>query len=80
MDRSLIVIACEQEQEKVTAPEGAINIWWNNELNGELMLLLAYLLKTNTEWSRHTLRILRPTALKADINNIKKEMKEMLIN
>lgn len=80
MERSLIVVACEQEQEKTVAPEGTINIWWQNELNGELMLLLAHLLKTNTEWNRHELRILRPVPVKADMNNIKKEMKTILVN
>ncbi len=78
MKRSLIVIACEEEQEKTHIPEGAVNIWWNTSENGELMLLLAYLLKRNPEWSDHPLRIIRPVAPKADIENIEKEMNEML--
>lgn len=78
MKRSLIVIACEEEQEKSVIPDGAINIWWDGFNNGELMLMLAYLLKKNQEWQDHTLRIIRPVAIKADRENIEKEMNEML--
>lgn len=78
MKRSLIVIACEEEQEKLHIPEGAVNIWWDSSKNGELMLLLAYLLKKNPEWCDHPLRIICTVAPKADIQNIEKEMNEML--
>lgn len=78
MRRSLIVIACEEEQEKIQIPEGVINIWWNTPKNGELMLLLAYLLKKNREWRSHPLRIIRTVALKADTTKIEQDMKDML--
>jgi amino acid transporter len=78
MKRSLIIVACEQEQEKTQIPDGAINLWWTTVENGALMLLLAFLLKKTPQWSGHTLRIIRPVAPKADMENIEKEMREML--
>jgi len=78
MKRSLIIIACQQEQEKTYIPDGAINVWWTSQKNGALMLLLAYLLTRNNEWRDRPLRIIRPVAPKADIQNIEKEMGEQL--
>jgi len=79
MKRSLIIVACEQEQEKTQIPDGAINLWWTTVENGAL-LLLAFLLKKTPQWSGHTLRIIRPVAPKADVKNIEKEMREMLVD
>ena len=78
MKRSLVIVACEQEQERTFLPGGIINVWWNSPRNGALMLLLAYLLTRNSEWRDHTLRIIRPVALKANIQGILEEMQEML--
>lgn len=77
MKRSVIVVSCEQEQEKTEIPDGAINLWWTND-QGALMLLLAFMLKQNPEWSNHPLRILRPAAVKADTSNIEKTLLETL--
>ncbi|MBF0468359.1 MAG: amino acid permease [Desulfamplus sp.] len=78
MNRSLLVICCVQEEEKWEVPAGAINIWWTDPHNGQLMLLLAFLLRENREWRDRKLRILRPVALKADVENITREMNELL--
>ena len=77
MKRSQIIIASELE-EHGTVPEGFINIWWSSQKNGELMLLLAYLLNSNEDWSDRSIRIIRPVAEKADIENIHREMDEIL--
>lgn len=77
MRRSQIIIASELE-EHGTVPEGFINIWWSSQKNGELMLLLAYLLNSNEDWSDRSIRIIRPVAEKADIENIHREMDEIL--
>jgi amino acid transporter len=80
MGRSIIVVANKQKdrKERTTIPEGAINIWWSKESSGALMLLLAFLLKRNPEWYSRPIRILRPMAPKADVNNVAKQMQEML--
>jgi amino acid transporter len=78
MKRSLIIVAAEREDEKTHIPGGAINLWWNSAQNGQLMLLLALMLKKNREWRDHPIRIILPVAPKADVNNIDNEMREML--
>lgn len=78
MRRSLIVVKCERKQEKTEIPDGAINIWWQNEQNGILMMLLSYLLHRNPGWSKHRVRVIRSVPLKADVENIEREMRAML--
>ena len=78
MERSLLVVHCRQEQEKWEVPAGAINIWWNDPKNAPMMLLMGFLLRENREWRHCPLRILRPVAPKADVENITLEMHEML--
>lgn len=41
------------------ASAGTIDVWWRGEKNGELMLLLAHLLKQNLDWRKHEIRLLR---------------------
>ena len=78
MQRSVIIVACEQEDEKTQTPAGAINLWWTTAENAALMLLLAFLLKKTPQWTDRTLRIIRPVAPRADVKNIEKGMRELL--
>jgi len=78
MKRSLIIVACEQEEEKTVIPEGAVNLWWTTPQDGALMLLLAYLLTETNEWRARPLRIIYPVAPKADVASIEQEMAELL--
>ncbi|NQV26143.1 MAG: amino acid permease [Rhodopirellula sp.] len=41
------------------SPSGTIDVWWRGHKNGQLMLLLAYLLTLNPEWRHRTIRLLR---------------------
>ncbi len=77
MQRSLILVATEQEKEKIFIPNGYINLWWETEQDFHLMLLLAFMLKKNREWRDHPLRVLRPVSPKADQENIEREMREI---
>ncbi len=79
MKRSLMVLDCVQKEEKIFIPKGAINLWWAGDKNDSLILLLAYLLQKNPEWSNNPLRILRPVPERADVENIEKEMQGMLV-
>jgi amino acid transporter len=45
----------------VAAP-GTIDVWWRGHKNGELMLLLAHLLKQNRKWRNRTIRLMRVVA------------------
>jgi len=78
MNRSILVVSCHMEQEKWDPPGGAINIWWNDAKNGPMMVLLGFLVRQNREWRDCPLRILRTVPLKADVENVKTEMKEVL--
>ncbi len=78
MKRSLIIVDAVQEDEKSHIPKGFINIWWDSAKNVELMLLLSFMLKKNREWRDHPIRIIRTAELKADVENIKVEISEML--
>lgn len=42
-----------------TVPSGTIDVWWRGKANGQLMLLLAHLLRQNPQWRDHRIRILR---------------------
>ncbi|RKY55267.1 MAG: amino acid permease [Candidatus Neomarinimicrobiota bacterium] len=79
MHRSVVVVRSEQEQDNWEVPGGAINIWWNDSTNGPLSLLIGFLLKQDGEWRSKPLRILRTVAPKADVDNLKNEIAEMLI-
>lgn len=41
------------------APEGTLDVWWRDEENGEMMLLLAHLLTQSTPWLQRPIRLLR---------------------
>ncbi len=78
MNRSCLILSSNKEEKSWEDPSGAINIWWTDQKNGAMMLLLAFLLKGNREWRDCPLRVLRPVPLKADVENVEKEMKEIL--
>ncbi|MDZ7774971.1 MAG: amino acid permease [Bacteroidales bacterium] len=77
MEVSCLILRNKQK-ESWEQPVGAINIWWTEPKNGAMMLLMAHLLKGNEEWRDNPLRILRPVAPKADVENVEREMRETL--
>lgn len=79
MNRSVLIIRCTRENEDDwDSPSGAINIWWNDSHNSSMMVMLGFLLKENREWRDCPLRIIRPVAAKADMQNLHSEMKTFL--
>jgi len=40
-------------------PPGPIDVWWLGQQNGELMVLLAHLLRQNDGWRDHVIRLRR---------------------
>ncbi len=80
MGRSIIAVANKQRNttEHMRVPDGAINIWWSDESNGVLMLLLASQLKQNPEWHSHPIRILRPIPFDVNSDEVMQDMQEML--
>ncbi len=58
--RSTIVLRNRKDSyDPWSASQGTIDVWWRGEKNGELMLLLAHLLKQNLDWRKHEIRLLR---------------------
>jgi hypothetical protein len=78
MKHSCLILSSNREDDQWESPSGAINIWWSDEKNGAMMLLLGHLLKENREWRDCPLRILRPVPPKADVENVEKEMNEII--
>ncbi|HCF05842.1 MAG TPA: amino acid permease [Desulfomicrobiaceae bacterium] len=78
MRRSLIVVASACEEECPKSPGGEITVWWDSVKNGELILLLCFMLKKNREWRDCPLRIVRPVPRKADVESIEREMAVLL--
>jgi len=80
MKRSVLVVKCTQEQGEWETPSGSINVLWQDNTNSVMLLLLGFLLKENREWRDCQLRILRPTAPKADLDKVTEDMKTVLKN
>jgi amino acid transporter len=58
-------------------PEGFIDVWWRGHKNGELMLLLAHLLRENTFWRNRTIRLLRIVADESAQADVLQSLKEL---
>ncbi len=80
MGRTALILRYDKEAERLKdgAIAGAINIWWDGSRNGNMMLVLAHLLKQNRAWRNHPLKILCPVPPKADTGNIELAMGKRL--
>ncbi|MCB2170677.1 MAG: amino acid permease [Deltaproteobacteria bacterium] len=65
----VVVMAADQAKwERLTAeaaPHGFLDVWWQDDATGRLMLLLAYLMTRHERWREDRLRVLVPVP-KAD--------------
>jgi len=55
-----------------------IDIWWRGKANGSLMLILAYLLSSNWEWSNARIRILRAVDSHAAVDPARKALGRLI--
>lgn len=58
-------------------PEGFIDVWWRGHKNGELMLLLAHLLRENRFWRNRTIRLLRIVADESARDDVLRNLKDL---
>ncbi len=66
LKRSIVAVRFVPEpDEPWLASPGTIDVWWRGHQNGDLMLLLAYLLTQNNEWRGRSIRVLRVIANEA---------------
>ena len=65
----VVIMAADQAKwERLTAdtaPHGLLDVWWQDDATGRLMLLLAYLMTRHERWREDRLRVLVPVP-KAD--------------
>jgi hypothetical protein len=60
LGKSIALLKCEKEKDDpLDVPKGTIDVWWLGEKNGNLMLLLAHLLRSNPTWKTKKIRLLR---------------------
>ncbi len=58
-------------------PRGTIDVWWRGHQNGELMLLLAHLLKQNPEWRNRPIRLMRVVAEEAARDDVQNHLQQL---
>jgi len=68
------------ETKEVPEPESKkrIDIWWRGQKNGALMLLLAFLISENWEWSSTRIRIMRVVKNEAGIEPAEQALQKLL--
>lgn len=60
LGKSIALLKYEKEKDDpLEVPKGTIDVWWLGEKNGNLMVLLAHLLRSNTTWKTKKIRLLR---------------------
>jgi amino acid transporter len=61
---NLLILHAEQNEwealEKVAAASRVIDIWWQADKTGQMMVLLAYLMTRSVDWNNATIRVLVP--------------------
>jgi hypothetical protein len=77
-ERSVVLVDCEEASERWQPPEGSIDILWQGEEHGELMVLLGHLLKKNPEWRTKPLRVLAALPPKGDVDSYHASLEEIL--
>lgn len=60
LERSIIAVRFAEEPiDPWEVPQGTVDVWWRGRQNGELMLLLAHLLRQNPNWRSREIRLMR---------------------
>ena len=72
-------LLCRFTIPELPASGESIDIWWGGqEINGDLMILLAYLLKTNRGWDRAKIRILSVVDDPSKAESLRSDFKSIL--
>jgi amino acid transporter len=77
-ERSIVLVDCNEDAERWHAPAGSIDVLWQGEEHGELMVLLGHLLKKNPEWRVKPLRVLAALPPKGDFESYRKMLEDTL--
>jgi hypothetical protein len=60
-----------------TVPSGTIDVWWRGKANGQLMLLLAHLLRQNPQWRDRRIRMLRVVPSEEAVDDVRQHLTEL---
>jgi amino acid transporter len=77
-ERSILLIDCDEDPEPWQPPEGSIDVLWQGQDHGELMVLLGHLLRNNPEWRDKALRVLAALPAKGDADAVNNSLTELL--
>ncbi len=78
LGRSIVVLRFDGEADPWEAPPGTIDVWWRGQKNGELMLLLAHLLKQNQDWRTRPIRLLRVIENEAGRDEVREHLARLI--
>jgi len=60
-----------------TVPDGTVDVWWRGKANGQLMLLLAHLLRQNPQWRDHRIRLLRVVPNQEALTDVESHLRDL---
>ena len=79
LDRSVVVLRrTDEPADAWEIPRGVIDVWWRGRANGELMVLLAHLIRENPVWRGTRLRLLRVVENEAGIEEVQSHLDGLL--
>ncbi len=67
----------DEESDPWEVPPGSIDVWWRGAKNGDLMLLLAHLLRQNPAWRTRPIRLLRAIGSEAGREEVRQNMADI---
>lgn len=70
-------VSDETEFNAWSIPDGTIDVWWRGKANGQLMLLLAHLLRQNPQWRGHRIRLLRVVPSKEALKDVETHLRDL---
>ncbi|MEW6358349.1 MAG: amino acid permease [Planctomycetota bacterium] len=74
--KNLIVLKCAKDEE--SPRDRTIDIWWRGQENGPMMLLFAYLLRLDDEYSDCAIRVMRIVGTEAGVEEAARHMREVV--
>ncbi len=79
--RNIVIAKWDEEvNDPRVTPSGSIDVWWRGRKNGELMLLLAHLMKQNAQWRNRTIRLMRVVSDDAALDDVRTHLDELSAN
>jgi len=78
LKRNIVIAKFDDKSEDPwQVPPGTIDVWWRGHQNGELMLLLAHLLKQNGAWRNRKIRLMRVIASEVGRDQVRQHLQDL---